>query len=184
MPVATTPQADQKTPLLTTPPAAQKTPLLTTPPAAQKTPLLTTPPAAQKTPSSVSTPSPVEPAALFQQTPNQAIDAKAFAGEISKDAAKKRLTRFFAPRKDGSYLVPTNIVEMWKDQSKRDELIEEFAKAKLDKDCTCNGLCVKVYTYRRIMFVVDTYFRHIYMHISTYICMSYTYIYTYMYIEM
>ncbi|CAE7794031.1 unnamed protein product [Symbiodinium necroappetens] len=44
------------------------------------------------------------------------------------------MARLFAPRVDGSYLVPRELVEQYKDTALRPNLEEEFLKAGLDKD--------------------------------------------------
>ena len=54
--------------------------------------------------------------------------------EVSTSNIKKRLGQLFAPRCDGSYLVPKELVEQYKDPKQRPALEAEFKKAGLDKD--------------------------------------------------
>ncbi|CAE7717972.1 unnamed protein product [Symbiodinium sp. CCMP2592] len=61
-----------------------------------------------------------------------AMDAA--ASEVSLKSVRKRMSRLFAPRVDGSYLVPPELVEQYKNPNQRQALEQEFLKAGLDKD--------------------------------------------------
>lgn len=55
----------------------------------------------------------------------------------------KKLRRLMAPREDGSYLVPSQFVEMWKDQSDgggRDQIKQLWNQVGGDKDCCVRSL--------------------------------------------
>ncbi|CAE7310029.1 unnamed protein product [Symbiodinium sp. CCMP2592] len=54
--------------------------------------------------------------------------------EVKLSSVKKRMARMFAPRVDGSYLVPKELVDQYKDLSQRPALEAEFLKSGLDKD--------------------------------------------------
>ncbi|CAE7266410.1 unnamed protein product [Symbiodinium sp. CCMP2592] len=58
----------------------------------------------------------------------------AFLGEVKLSSVKKRMARMFAPRADGTFLVPKELVEQYKDLKQRAELEKKFLKAGLDKD--------------------------------------------------
>ena len=63
--------------------------------------------------------------------------AKAVANqkeELDRKTVKKRLSRLFAPRVDGTFLVPAELVEQYKDLGRRDQLVDDFIKTGLDKD--------------------------------------------------
>ena len=47
---------------------------------------------------------------------------------LPKAAADARLRRVVAPRANGTYLVPKEVVEIWKDKDKRDSLRSMFEK--------------------------------------------------------
>ena len=47
---------------------------------------------------------------------------------------KKRLARLFTARADGTFLVPQELLEQYKDLKKRDALIQDFMKSDLDPD--------------------------------------------------
>ena len=56
--------------------------------------------------------------------------------EISRDVMMKRLSRCFAPRANGTYLVPDELLELWRDVDNggRDKVIEEFKACGFDKE--------------------------------------------------
>ena len=55
--------------------------------------------------------------------------------DISRKSVKKRMARLFAPRVDGSYLVPEELVKQYKDLSLREALVDDFIASGLVKDC-------------------------------------------------
>ena len=110
-------------------------------PPAQQTPSPTTPASGPPTPSSSKESLPTPPptmgpgkqmgSPLATPSPKQAVE------QISRDAAKKRLSRLFAPRVDGSYAVDAEVAKLWKDPKEQTALIDEFialgyCKARLD----------------------------------------------------
>ena len=59
---------------------------------------------------------------------------EALQSQVSMSSVKKRMSRLFSPRVDGTFLVPKELVDQYKDLSQRAELEKEFLKAGLDKD--------------------------------------------------
>ena len=60
---------------------------------------------------------------------------------------RKRLARFFAPRADGSHIVPEELLKVWNDpdQKKREGLVDEFLASNLNKErcskCSVRSMC-------------------------------------------
>ena len=121
-----------------------------------------------------------EPKGNGQQRPparSSALSAVVQAADKQKDEVnranvKKRLGRLLAPRVDGTFLVPQELVDQYKDLSRRDELVDEFIQSGLDKDCV--GECCAHIHIRQVKIVYHyayyhTYkFTYIYMYIQTY----------------
>ena len=59
--------------------------------------------------------------------------------ELDRKTVKKRLSRLFAPRVDGSFLVPPELLQQYKDLAQREQLIDEFINSGLDKDWAGEG---------------------------------------------
>ena len=62
--------------------------------------------------------------------------------EVKRSVVKKRLARLFAPRADGTMLVPEELVKQYKDLNQREGLIDEFVQAGFDKDSGLLRKCV------------------------------------------
>ena len=54
---------------------------------------------------------------------------------LSDAAVTSRLNRLFAPRSNGSYKVPQELLEKWKTDEGKDEIVKEFRRQGYDKDC-------------------------------------------------
>ena len=77
--------------------------------------------------------SPTEPASANQtqegeEDEDDAVPHQPPPEELTKAASEARLRRVMAPRSDGSFLVPKEAVDMWKDKDKRDSLKSMFQK--------------------------------------------------------
>ena len=64
------------------------------------------------------------------------------SGNNRNDPAMKRLRRLMAPRTNGKYIVPDELVQQWADEINggRDALVEEWRKSGNDKDLGWRGL--------------------------------------------
>ena len=58
--------------------------------------------------------------------------------EVKMSSVKKRMARLFTPRVDGSFLVPKELVDQYRDLKQRPALEAEFLRSGLDKD-SCMG---------------------------------------------
>ena len=78
------------------------------------------------------------PRLSFESTSSDATSAAhQMVNSLKRDTAKKRLSRFFAPRSDGSFLVDKALVQMYNDPKQKEDLISEFLKMDCDKvPCT------------------------------------------------
>ena len=84
------------------------------------------------------------------------------AEDLNRKAVKKRLARMFAPRVDGTYLVPEELVQQYKDLSLREGLVDDFIASGLSKDCPGEHhslLCHVIFFLRY----------HVYIYIQVYI---------------
>jgi len=77
----------------------------------------------------------------FEQVPSP---AKKPGQELSEGAIYKRMKRVFTPRADGSYIVPKEFVEKWKDLKTRTEVELLFEKCDY---CTDPGLIFHLFLF-------------------------------------
>ena len=80
---------------------------------------------------------------------------------ITRDQMMKRLHRVFAPRADGTFIVPSELLEQWKDTRNggREKVIEEFKSSGFDKDSRL-GDVIKTMWWGRVLEHVFSSFRH------------------------
>ena len=55
-------------------------------------------------------------------------------GDTSRSVVKKRLARLCEPRADGTFKVPKELVDQWKNLETREALVDEFVASDADKD--------------------------------------------------